>query len=99
MIISKNLFAKVSLLVFSTFIAGWSLTSVCFGQLPGGLDPAFYAGRTTTKIGNLNDFANASAIQADGKIVVVGYCNNGTNWDFAVARYNTDGSLDTGFDF
>ena len=39
------------------------------------------------------------AIQADGKIVVVGYVQSiRVDWDFAVARLNTDGSLDTSFD-
>jgi uncharacterized delta-60 repeat protein len=36
--------------------------------------------------------------QADGKLVVAGYSWNGSNDDFALARYNADGSLDTGFD-
>lgn len=44
------------------------------------------------------DHANAIAIQADGKIVVVG----GTTYllgerDFALARYNSDGTLDSSF--
>ncbi|MDB5338534.1 MAG: hypothetical protein JWN70_4153, partial [Planctomycetaceae bacterium] len=52
--------------------------------------------------GNLNadlDVANCVAIQSDGKIVVGGYAQrdgNG-NFDFAVVRLNTDGSLDTNF--
>ncbi|NCX96747.1 MAG: hypothetical protein EBX41_10185, partial [Chitinophagia bacterium] len=37
------------------------------------------------------------ALQTDGKIVVAGYSYNGSNNDFALARYNTDGSLDTTF--
>ena len=41
--------------------------------------------------------ASASALsiglQADGKIVLVGYSED----DFALARYNADGSLDTSF--
>ena len=51
---------------------------------------------------NLNadlDVANCVAIQSDGKIVVGGYAQrdgNG-NFDFAVVRLNTDGSLDTNF--
>jgi uncharacterized delta-60 repeat protein len=35
------------------------------------------------------------AIQADGKLVVAGDTENG--WDFALARYNPDGSLDPVF--
>ncbi|MFQ5922276.1 MAG: LamG-like jellyroll fold domain-containing protein, partial [Anaerolineales bacterium] len=55
-------------------------------------------GYVTTDFGTGSDHANGVAIQADGKIVVVGHMNNGTNDDFAVARYNIDGSLDTTFD-
>ena len=51
----------------------------------------------TTAFGSGDDAARAVAIQPDGKIVVAGYSNNGTNDDFAVARYNVDGSLDTTF--
>jgi len=29
--------------------------------------------------------------------VAAGYSGNGSNYDFALVRYNTDGSLDTGF--
>jgi uncharacterized delta-60 repeat protein len=33
----------------------------------------------------------------DGKIVAAGLAGNGANNDFAIARYNTNGSLDTTF--
>ena len=36
-------------------------------------------------------------MQADGKILVAGYGYNGLNYDFALVRYNSDGSLDTSF--
>src|SRR6266516_2052168 len=55
-------------------------------------------GMAITDIGSSNNYANAVALQADGKIVVVGnaFVNSfaGTS-DIAVLRYNTDGSLDT----
>jgi len=38
------------------------------------------------------------AIQPDGKIVVAGHARNGRTTDFALARYNPNGSLDTTFD-
>ncbi len=34
------------------------------------------------------------AIQADGKIMVVGYVSESNNQDGAVARFNSDGSVD-----
>jgi len=55
-------------------------------------------GKVTTDIGGSGDYAYAVAIQSDGKIVVAGTSSNGTNNDFAVVRYNTDGTLDTTFD-
>jgi uncharacterized delta-60 repeat protein len=46
---------------------------------------------------NLDDQANAVRVQTDGKIVVAGKSYNGLNWDIALTRYNTDGSLDATF--
>jgi len=44
-----------------------------------------------------NDIATSIAIAADGKLVVGGYTQKGGLSDFAVARYNPDGSLDNTF--
>jgi len=67
----------------------------------GDLDPTFgTGGMVTTDLNRSTDIANAVAIQADGKLVVVGqtYKNNDfSNEDFVVTRYNTDGTLDTTF--
>ncbi len=67
----------------------------------GDLDPTFgIGGQVTTDFNHSTDIANAVALQLDGKLVVVGqtYTNNDyTGEDFAVARYNTNGSLDTTF--
>ena len=45
-------------------------------------------------------YAEDVALQADGKIVVAGYrrvADVGVEYDFAVVRYRTDGSLDPSF--
>jgi len=64
----------------------------------GTLDPTFGAGgKVTTDFGSGTDDVRALSIQADGKLVVAGSSVNGTTSDFALARYNTDGSLDTTF--
>ncbi|MGL5095900.1 MAG: delta-60 repeat domain-containing protein, partial [Planctomycetia bacterium] len=64
----------------------------------GLLDPTFSGdGKTVTSLVARSDEARAVAVQADGKIVAVGKAFNGTHNDFAVARYNVDGSLDTTF--
>ena len=64
----------------------------------GSLDTSFSSdGRVTTDFGTLRDEAFSVALQADGKIVAAGLSYNGSNQDFAIVRYNTDGSLDTTF--
>ncbi len=64
----------------------------------GTLDTSFgTGGKVTTPIGSGNDMGVSAALQDDGKIVVAGMSHNGTNYDFALARYSTDGSLDTSF--
>jgi len=62
----------------------------------GSLDTSFGGtGKVTTNVISY-DIATSVAIQTDGKIVVAGY-TSGSNYDFALVRYNTDGSLDTSF--
>lgn len=62
----------------------------------GSLDTTFDGdGRAFAAIGAF-DFANAVAIQPDGKIVAVGV-SNGASSDFALFRFNPNGSLDTTF--
>jgi len=65
----------------------------------GSLDTTFSGdGLLTTDFGNNEDRAYAVALQADGKIVATGNASIGITNDFALARYNPDGSLDTTFD-
>jgi uncharacterized delta-60 repeat protein len=63
----------------------------------GSLDTTFGAGGIVITPVGINDVFYALAIQADGKIVAAGDSSNGADYDFAVARYNDDGSLDTTF--
>jgi uncharacterized delta-60 repeat protein len=73
----------------------------------GSVDRSFGVdGKVTTDMGSgfIVEEATAVAVQADGKIVVVGYTaidNRPPNPDgpptFALARYHPDGSLDTSF--
>ena len=62
----------------------------------GANDTTF--GSVITPIGSTFDFVWKVALQADGKIVAAGNAHNGANYDMAVARYNTNGTLDTTFD-
>jgi uncharacterized delta-60 repeat protein len=66
----------------------------------GALDPSFGVfGKVTTDLGSSSERINALALQADGKIVAAGSSFRGvaTQDDFALARYNSDGSLDATF--
>jgi uncharacterized delta-60 repeat protein len=56
-----------------------------------------YDGRLVTDINGDYDYAYATAVQADGKIVVAGTAFMGFDDDFALVRYNSDGSLDSTF--
>jgi uncharacterized delta-60 repeat protein len=70
----------------------------------GQLDTTFAGtGKVTTQVGS-NDYIKAVAIQADGKIVAGGEtavpdpnAPGVTHFDFGLARYNGDGSLDPTF--
>ena len=73
----------------------------------GNLDPTFSGdGRANLTFGagafGGVERATGVALQPDGKIVVVGYTDAGTTgginpFDFAVARFNADGSIDNTF--
>ena len=50
-------------------------------------------GRSTTSFGSGQDIGRSLAVQPDGKILAAGYADKGnSNYDFAVARYNPNGS-------
>ncbi len=63
----------------------------------GSLDPHFgREGTVSTQLGRV-DAASEVALQADGKLVVVGQSFTGRSIDFAMVRYHPDGSLDSSF--
>lgn len=65
----------------------------------GSLDASFgTGGKVTTSFFGFDNGATGVAVQADGKIVASGWADpGGANVQFAMARYNADGSLDAGF--
>ncbi|MCH9674709.1 MAG: DUF4347 domain-containing protein, partial [Gammaproteobacteria bacterium] len=73
------------LLVAGTSTSGFALVRY---NADGSLDTSFSGDGVADP--SFSGYANAVALQSDGKIVVTG---NG----FEVARYNADGTLDTGF--
>jgi uncharacterized delta-60 repeat protein len=66
-------------------------------NVDGTLDTSFSSdGKVRTNFTGDFDTANDLAIQADGKVVAAGFAG-GANTTFALARYETDGTLDTSF--
>ena len=64
----------------------------------GSLDNTFGTGGSViTSIGTGDSYPNAGILQPDGKIVVVGQAYNVNHGEFALVRYNIDGSLDNSF--
>jgi uncharacterized delta-60 repeat protein len=65
---------------------------------PGDLDPTFGTGGVVTLPIAVHSYANALAIQPDGKIVLAGYAyTSGDGGDMAVVRLDAAGALDPGF--
>ncbi len=66
----------------------------------GSLDTTFGTGeKVTTNLdsGNGAQYWYAATLQPDGKILTAGGGKGSASADFAVARYNTNGTLDTSF--
>jgi uncharacterized delta-60 repeat protein len=65
---------------------------------PADLDASFGdAGRLTADMGSNEGYAQSVVVQPDGKILVAGYAFNGLDYDFALARFESNGSPDTAF--
>lgn len=86
----------------ASFLVILSLSSVSAVAIPGDLDGTWATnGKATIAVGTppTGDLASAITLQSDGKVVIAGQCNGPTNQDFCVARFNTDGTPDTTFNF
>jgi uncharacterized delta-60 repeat protein len=70
-----------------------------FTPATGVLDTSFNSpnGSIIQPIGSADDYGHSLAIQSDGKILHGGHCHNGSNYDFCIARFNSNGTLDTNF--
>lgn len=63
----------------------------------GMIDENFGSGgKVTTHVRDFEE-PGSIAVQPDGKILIGGYSTNGANDDFALIRYNANGSLDASF--
>lgn len=64
----------------------------------GTLDPDFgNRGVNLTDVSKGSDIGYGSALQEDGKIVLVGYANDGGKADWGLARFGPNGHLDKAF--
>jgi uncharacterized delta-60 repeat protein len=85
--------------VFCLFVAACALTVSAALAGAGDLDPSF-GGDGTVLTGfeaGSHEGASAVAVQPDGKIVVVGSTTSVAVSEFALVRYEPDGSLDPAF--
>ena len=83
----------IFLLLILFFVSGTLAAS-------GDIDPAFTASdaRVLTRVGTSDSEARDVLVQPDGKIIVIGKgAVTNISGDFAVVRYNLDGSLDMTF--
>ncbi|MBP7477046.1 MAG: T9SS type A sorting domain-containing protein [Chitinophagales bacterium] len=86
---------KLKITTLSTWMLSILFSIQSFAQ-DGTLDPTFgVGGKVTTDLGL--EGVMAIAIQSDGKIVAAGTYKNGVNLDFGIARYKTNGTLDSSF--
>jgi uncharacterized delta-60 repeat protein len=88
---SASLFARVPRQIPPESIPVSAADTLAVGPHPAAIQIV------VTTIGPGDDSAATAALQPDGKLVVAGSTFNGRDNDFALVRYNTDGSLDTGF--
>jgi uncharacterized delta-60 repeat protein len=75
-------------LVVAGFCSNGTKNDVCLARYNpiGSLDTSFNTtGKLISPIGASDNAATAVALQPDGKIVVAGYCSNGSNNDFCLA--------------
>jgi uncharacterized delta-60 repeat protein len=65
---------------------------------PGAVDDTFGgSGALRTNLGGTYDWAYATALQPDGRILAAGVSNAGGTYDFALARYTSTHTLDPTF--
>ncbi|MEW5799898.1 MAG: T9SS type A sorting domain-containing protein [Bacteroidota bacterium] len=80
------------ILVLLVVLTGWMYAQ------DGSLDATFDSdGRTQSPVDNTNTTGYGIAVQSDGKIIIVGHVGAIGSYDLALARFNTDGTLDDTF--
>ena len=83
--------------VLVCLVAMFSLPAVSGIQLDTSFGDGGYVQTNISTFDDSNQQTRSVLVQADGKVVVAGIDNNGNDNDFALIRYNTDGTRDLGF--
>ena len=87
-------------LILFLLLLSFQLPTIAYQSGERNLDNTFgIGGKVITPFSSEFDAANAVAIQSDGKIIAAGQGGNSqtNDTDFALARYNQDGTLDGSF--
>ncbi len=91
---TKQITQKTLIFALTLLVVGLANTTNLIAQ--NNLDPTFgVGGKVVTDISGAG-FASDVVIQPDGKLIVAGSANAPAD-DFAIVRYNGNGSLDTSF--
>jgi uncharacterized delta-60 repeat protein len=85
---------RVALCVVAGAAVLGAATALALGDSPGDLDPTFGSGGKVTTHIDGSSRALGLVVQPDGKLVAAGDTSSG---EFALARYNPNGSLDPSF--
>ncbi len=88
------------ILVLIGVLAFFSLPPPAMAPAPGSPDRSFNAPHgyvMSTHAEGEKDRGVEIAVERDGSLIVLGYCNNTVNEDLMIARYTKDGALDPGF--
>jgi uncharacterized delta-60 repeat protein len=89
---------RITLIAAALLLTTYCLLPTFSFAQPGSLDLSFGTGGiVTTPVGSYDDVGYSVVLQTDGKLVVAGYSNIGSNDDFALVRYTTNGTLDLTF--
>ncbi len=98
--ITKRFFNERALTTVGTLLTTFLFSALLHAK-PGDLDTSGFAaptGRTSFSLNSsLNHVGRGIVVQPDGKIVVAGACPVGTLRGFCVARYESDGNIDTSY--
>src|SRR5262249_5796118 len=84
-----------------TFVAAIALAAAFLPTpsraAPGDLDPTFGTGGAAILAVGVHSFANALAVQSDGKILAATYIFDGSSGNMGVVRLDSTGALDATF--